>query len=144
MKVERWITNDEADAKTGSFGGMGGWFGASGGAFDAKHTWSDYLDHECGDDAGLRERAEALRASIVDGRVWEDGGWHQNEWGEESVPMFDDGTVATFSFRAWGDLLAAVWTKQLGRQFCYMDFYYGGTAKKPADFETKAAEGVRS
>lgn len=138
MKVVDWISYPESETRTESFGGMGGWFGANGRSWDAKHTWADYLERWKPD---AHPRAEALRTAIVDGRIWESGDWHQCEGGN-GVPVFDDGTVASFSFRAWGDLLAAVWTQQLGRQYCYMDFYYAGTPSKPEDFEARCQMGV--
>jgi hypothetical protein len=39
------------------------------------------------------------------------------------VPVFDDGAIATFSFRAWGDLMAAIWADTDGRRHGYMDYY---------------------
>lgn len=137
MKVAEWISFDRASTLTESFGGLGGWFGASSKGFDAAHTWQDYLARWKTD---THPRAEALRESIVANRIWECGDWHQDD--DNGVPMFDDGTVATFSFRGWGDLLAAVWTEQLGRQYCYMDFYYINTPRKPEDFGVRAAKGV--
>lgn len=49
------------------------------------------------------------------------GDWHQ--YGEDGVPVFDDGTIATFSFRAWGDLMAAIWAEADGRRHGYKDHY---------------------
>lgn len=141
VKIVDWISYKDADAREESFGGMGGWFGSSGKDFTAEHTWADYLARW---DASVHPHAEALREAIVEGRIWESGEWHQADYdGARGVPLFDDGTVASFSFRAWGDLLAAVWTEQLKRQFCYMDFYYCGTPVKPPDFEARASMGVK-
>lgn len=141
MKVIDWISNDAAEGKPEApIGGMGGWFG-----FKPKtgehvaHTWADYLARW---KEPARPYAEALRDAIVERRIWECGDWHQSE-SCTGVPLFEDGTVATFSFRAWGDLLAAVWSEQLGRSYCYMDFYYARTAEKPPDFEARASMGVR-
>lgn len=145
MKVIDWIANAVADGKPEApIGGMGGWFGhdPAGTTRDeiwgAQHTWADYLARW---DPAVHAHAEALRAAIVAARIWEAGDWHQSEGC--GVPLFDDGTVATFSFRGWGDLLAAVWTEQLGRQYCYMDFYYASTPAKPPDFEARASMGVK-
>lgn len=138
MRVVEWISPSRAESLPESFGGMGGWFGAGkGGTWDAKHTWADYLERWKPE---AHPYAEALRHSIVERRIWECGDWHQDS--DRGVPMFEDGTHASFSFRAWGDLLAAVWTEQLGRQYCYMDFYYMDTPSKPEDFEVRAARGV--
>jgi hypothetical protein len=138
--VVDWISPEAAEPLAESFGGLGGWFGfPTRDSEHPAHTWADYLERICGDSSLLRERAEALRASILERRIWEDGGWHQHD--DHGVPRFDDDTIASFSLRAWGDLLAAVWTTRLGRPYCYMDFYYGGTATKPDDFEARAAAG---
>lgn len=141
MKVIDWISNDAAEGKPDApIGGMGGWFGKGGeDGWSGNHRWADYL-------AKWKEPshpyAEALRDAIVERRIWECGDWHQSE-SCTGVPLFEDGTVATFSFRAWGDLLAAVWSEQLGRSYCYMDFYYADPAAKPEDFEARASMGVK-
>ena len=49
------------------------------------------------------------------------GDWHQND--PKGVPVFNDGTVAMFSFRAWGDLMAALWAEHEDCDYSYMDFY---------------------
>lgn len=136
MKVIDWIAYEASESKPEApIGGMGGWFGTGGAdGWSGNHRWADYL---AAWKEPARPYAEALRDAIVAGRIWESGDWHQGEG--TGVPLFEDGTVATFSFRAWGDLLAAVWSEQLGRSYCYMDFYYAGTPDKPADFEARAS-----
>ncbi len=65
---------------------------------------------------------EALRTSILE-RGAIKGQDHQ--YGPEGIPLFEDGTIASFSFRAWGDLLSAIYnTKIEERKWDYMDFYY--------------------
>lgn len=140
MRVIDWISPALARATEESFGGLGGWFGFDGQGRDVTHTWADYLDKLCADSAQLRAYAEALRASIVECRIWQPGDWHQGD--EHGVPLFEDGTIASFSLRGWGDLLAAVWSTQLARPYCYMDFYYSVTPRRPADFEALASRGV--
>lgn len=122
MKVVRWTSGDEELEV--SFGSMGGWFNAghihpdlaAKGYFG--HRWSDYIE---GMDAKGLAYAEALRASILERECREGGDWHQND--EEGTPVFSDGTCASFSFRAWGDLLAAVWSEEHDLDYTYMDFY---------------------
>ena len=144
MKVLNWISNEAAEAKPEApIGGLGGWFGFNAGTGEHHpHTWADYLERKKPE---ARPYAEALRDAIVEGRIWEAGDWHQVDAISDNrgVPLFEDGTVATFSFRAWGDLLAAVWSEQLGRSYCYMDFYCAGTAPKPADLDARASMGVK-
>lgn len=63
-----------------------------------------------------------MRQAIIARGLRRGGDWHQNS--APGVPVFDDGSVATFTYRAWGDLLAAVWANADGRDYSYVDFYY--------------------
>lgn len=111
MKVTSMISYEQAGNYTESFGGMGGFFGAG-------MRWKDYLD------AFEEEKwpyAEAVREYIIANAIKRGGDWHQNS--DQGVPLFHDGTVATFSFRAWGDLMAAIWSEEENRNYSYMDFY---------------------
>lgn len=125
MKVVGWTSYEKAEHMQESFGGMGGWFNADlkSGNWNVGHRWRDYLERICGSDKVLRARAEALRTAIHERRLWEPGDWHQDA--HDGVPIFDDMTVAAFSYRAWGDLLAAIWSEHFDRDYNYMDFYYG-------------------
>jgi hypothetical protein len=31
--------------------------------------------------------------------------------------------VATFSYRGWGDIMAAIWSEEENKDYNYMDFY---------------------
>ena len=46
---------------------------------------------------------------------------HQN--GAVAVPLWSNGKVDTYSFRSWGDLMAAVWSTEENKDYGYMDFY---------------------
>lgn len=121
MKVVDWISYDDAkEREECGIGGMGGWFG-----MDQRHSWEDYVDIWF-DEA--KPYVIALRDSIVERGIRESGDWHQDS--DEGVPLFEDGTVATYSFRAWGDLLAAVWEGVDRLPYCYMDFYYSGSSER--------------
>jgi len=112
MKVIGWIDYDEIeDGFDESFGGFGGFF-------QKGMRWADYVDYW--DDEDL-VYAQALRRAIVERSIKSTGSDHQT--GSELVPVFDDGTYASFTFRAWGDLLAAIWSDEEGRDYNYMDFY---------------------
>jgi hypothetical protein len=93
---------------------IGGW----GGAVEKGHGWNDYI-------ASANQKYllyyEALRAAIIERGLRRGGDWHQQ--GRDGVPVFDDGVIATFSFRGWGDLMAAIWADADGRRFGYMDYY---------------------
>lgn len=111
IAVERWISPEEADGRD-PVGGIGGWFN-----WESKGMrWKDYV-------ATWRvpAYAEALRKEIVEKGIRRGGDWHQND--EEGTPLFSDGKVGSFTYRAWGDLLAAIWSEEEGNDYTYMDFY---------------------
>lgn len=117
LRVVKWIDYHEARTMTESIGGMGGWF-------ERGMRWRDYIDAQS---ATRRPHYEALREAIVVRCVKFGGDDHQSR--ADGVPVFSDGTVGTFSFRAWGDLLAAVWSTEDGVDRSYMDFYMGGESQ---------------
>lgn len=53
--------------------------------------------------------------------IREGGDWHQSD--ACGCPVFSDGTTALFSYRAWGDIMAAIWSEHDGKDYGYMDFY---------------------
>lgn len=89
-----------------------------GGFFEEGMRWDDYIERFNEEKV---ERAEALREYILEHDVRLSGYEHQNS--DEGTPMLDDGTIAWFSFRAWGDLMAAVWSSEDHKNYSYMDFY---------------------
>lgn len=113
--VTEWISYDDADgSRETSIGGMGGFFNSGG---KDGMRWSDYIDG-FGDTA--LEHLEALRKEIVAKKIRNGGFWHQGD--HCGVPMFSDGTVATYSMRGWGDLLAAIWSEEDGKGYSYQHF----------------------
>lgn len=111
-QVVRWGAFNEVDQP--GVVDIGGW----GGHIEKGQRWLDYLlliDGKWGD------HFEALRGEILKRRLKRGGDWHQ--FALDGVPVFDDGVVATFSFRGWGDLMAAIWSDEDGRDYSYMDFY---------------------
>lgn len=116
MEVVDWISYDAADKnKKPSFGGPGGWFGEKDG-----QRWPDYIEQVS--ESG-RPYAEAIRRSVLENDIKHTGDDHQNA--SDGVPLFSDGTVALFSMRGWGDILAAIWSSEEGRDIHYMEFYSG-------------------
>lgn len=124
MKVVDWISWDESEGKDEAVGGLGGFFNAGNifteeKGYDEENKtgmrWQDYLD-------AWNEKhhpyLEALREAIVEGNIRRGGFWHQ----EQGVPVFEDGTIGGFSMRAWGDLMAAVWSEEEDKDYCYADF----------------------
>lgn len=109
VKVLRWGTEQEMEGRTDPVGCMGGWFNHG-------HRWKDLLERFV-DEA--HPYLEALRAEIISKKLRFGGDGHQRD----KYPLFDDGCCALFSYRAWGDLLAAVWAEHDGMDYHYMDFY---------------------
>lgn len=111
ITVVNWICPEDADKRECSIGGMGG--------FPEAMLWEDYIE-------GLPEDKlpyyNALRASILkNGAI--SGDDHQRA--EYGTPLFSDGTIASFSFRGWGDLLASIFNSKINeKKWQYMDFYY--------------------
>lgn len=116
-KVEKWIgyhvlmpdkasSYPEAPVPT-----LGGWV-------DETIRWKDFID---GFDYEARPYLEAVRKDATERGIRITGEQHQ--YCPEGVPLFDDGTVLKLSFRAWGDLMAAIWAEHDGKGYSYMDFY---------------------
>lgn len=118
MKVAKWIGEDEMQGRNVTIGGMGGWFGKNEEDWDAGHRWKDYIKNmrpEC------VQYAEAFRESVLERDIRYTGEEHQDA--SDGVPLFEDGTVGFFTYRAWGDLMAAVWSEAEDKNYSYMDFY---------------------
>lgn len=123
--VEKWISYQESEgmpeSPTPIFGGFFGFNAiASNGETGIKEgeRWKDYINSFVDDS---RPYLEALRKSVLDKKRKYTGEEHQNA--KDGVPLFSDGTVCTMSWRAWGDLMAAIWSEEEGKDYCYMDFY---------------------
>jgi hypothetical protein len=114
VKVVDWITCDKSDHYETSFGGFGGFF-------DNGMRWKDYIDIWKDE---VKPYAEALKKEIIEKNIRFGGEWHQ--YSGSGVPLFSDNTVATFSYRAWGDLLAAIWSDEENKDYSYVNFYMSG------------------
>ena len=112
IKVEKFIKYDEASKKEQSLGGLGGFF-------DNGMRWKEILD--CYTEEG-QKYCEALRKYIVENKIKRGGDFHQSDE-EGGAPLFSDGTTATFSYRAWGDFMAGVWSEEENKDYTYMSFY---------------------
>lgn len=77
------------------------------GGFRGPMTWDFYLSgfHE-----DLHDRLEILKENVLI-RESEIESFKNPRFSEEHYFLFEDGTVFTFSFRAWGDFMAAVENK---------------------------------
>ena len=122
ITVVAWISDDDTGEREVALGGWGGWFGFDREENDEKrgkahHRWKDYVEDlppEC------VPYAEALREACVKHNIRITGLQHQNE--ANGVPVFSAGKIGSFSFRAWGDLMAAIWSEAENRDYNYMDF----------------------
>lgn len=112
VTVKEWISFEEADQYTeNDAGGIGGWI--KGQNFD------EYLTKY---NSAYHPYLKAIRNSVVENGLKLTGADHQEA--HNGVPLFSDDTVSTFSFRAWGDLMAAIWnSEEPGATYQYMDFY---------------------
>lgn len=113
LTIDRFVTySDASHLPESAFGGMGGFFAPG-------MRWPDYLDR-WNDEA--KPTLENLRKAIIENKIRCNGYQHQHDQ-YESCPVFSDGTCATYTFRAWGDLMAAVWSSEEDKDYSYMDFY---------------------
>ena len=116
MKVINWICYDESkNYKENGIGGLGGFFNFQ----TSGMRWKDYIENFTEDG---KIYVEALRQEILNKDLKFTGAEHQSS-NDNNVPLFEDNTVATYSMRAWGDLMAAIWSEKENRDYCYMDFY---------------------
>jgi hypothetical protein len=116
MKVKEWIAYDEMGDRKQSVGWMGGFFN-----WETKGMrWKDYLAHF---DPAVHPYLEAIRESVLEHKICFGGDVHQQH--PEGVPLFEDDTVAHFTYRAWGDLMAAIWSEAHDTDYTYMTFYMG-------------------
>lgn len=90
-------------------------------SFKEGMRWPDYV---AGYDSEWHPYVEAIRQSIIERAVWAGGDWHQ--YSANGAPVVEGGHFMSCTFRSWGDLLAAVWSSELNRDFSYMDFYMDG------------------
>ena len=110
VKVVEWISREESESYETSIGGLGGWVDGE--------KWEVYAG---GIKPELKEYYEALRNAIIVRKLKYTGAQHQDK--DDGTPLFEDDTVAHFSFRAWGDLMAAIWNTEEDGTYSYMDFY---------------------
>jgi len=113
MKVIDWLSYKEAEEKEESVGGMGGFF-------QKGMRWKDYKEAYEGESWEKEEKYFlAIKDAVIKEGLKVGGDGHQNEY----TPLFEDGTVGSFSFRAWGDLMAAIYSEHEDKDYSYMDFY---------------------
>lgn len=114
MKVQEWVDYDNEIPEDQTLGWLGGWFN-----FNEKgQRWKDYLEAF---QLEVHPYLEAVRESVIEHGIRITGDQHQHS--SDGVPKFSDGKYLLLSFRAWGDLMAAIWSENEDRDYSYMDFY---------------------
>lgn len=117
LSVVRWASWEEAEKLPLKCEWMGGWFGFR----ERGQRWKDYLTMFVDEGSGtMAPYVEAVREKVLADGLRKCGGWHQ----EKGCPVFSDGTTMMLSMRAWGDLMAAIWSEKENRDYHYMHFYY--------------------
>ena len=113
ITVTDWLPYDEAEGMTESLGGCGG-------MMDARLDEASYRALYA---ASAQPYVTAIFRALDDvGPIG--GATHQ----ESHCPVFSDGTVATFSQRGGGDLVAAWWNTRFPddvRDYCAFAWDYG-------------------
>lgn len=113
MQIVNWINNYEAkNKKSNGLGGMGGFFATG-------MRWKDYLEIFIKE---VHPQLEVLRKSILENKIKFTGQEMQRD-NTKTVPLWDDGTVTHYTWRSWGDLMAAVWSEEENKNYNYLDFY---------------------
>ena len=112
MEIQFITYNEASDKEEIGIGGMGGFF-------EAGMRWEDYIKVFIPD---VHDTLNQLRSAIIENNIRCTGDQHQYS-NYESVPLFPNGKVATYSYRAWGDLMAAVWSSEENKDYSYMSFY---------------------
>lgn len=111
VRVVRWASYEEASKLAESVGDIGG--------ARTRLTWRQYLETWAPD---VHPHLEAIRKKILQRKIKRGGKWHQ----ARGCPVFNDGTCARFTKRAWGDLLSAIWNtaekRSKARRYMYTDF----------------------
>lgn len=116
IRVESWANYDDVEVRKlpQSCGGMGGWV-------QERNSWNEYLERI---PEGQKKYMEALKDEILEKDLHFTGEQHQHG---DGIPIFSDNTQGSFSYRAWGDLMAAIWNSYRCVDQCdrkgYMDYY---------------------
>lgn len=109
--VVDWVSYQDSPESEHDLGWMGGWFKDG-------HRWKDYLNVYKEE---VHPYLEALRQEVVSKNIRFGGDVHQHS--DDGAPKFSDGSVLRLSYRAWGDLMAAIWSEAENKDYQYMDFY---------------------
>lgn len=98
--------------------GMDIMFIETGGVVKSGDRWINYIDRF---EDWQKPYIEALRLDIINRNIKITGKEHQQN--SDGTPKFNNGKYGLFTFRAWGDLMAATWAEYEDRNYSYLDFY---------------------
>jgi hypothetical protein len=113
LTIVKWVTLQEArNLEENRLGGLGGFF-------QKGMRWEDYKKEYIEE---VHYMLEILRESITKNEIkWTGEDMQDN--GYETYPLWSNGKTDSYSWRAWGDLMAAVWSSEENKDYSYMDFY---------------------
>ena len=113
ITVVEWVDDSDIPEDVKLLSWMGGWFN-----FGPKgQRWQTYLDNFT---PTVYPYLEAVRRDVVKNGYRFTGEQHQTQ---SAIPKFSDGTYMSLTWRAWGDLMAAIWSEEENVDYNYMNFY---------------------
>lgn len=112
IEIQAWVAFKDLDKyPQNKAGHLGGW--VKGENFD------EYLERY---DESVHKYLIAIKEYVIAHQSYSTGEEHQ--YSSNGIPLFTDGTISAFSWRGWGDLMAAIKNSDTGTQdYQYMDFY---------------------
>lgn len=111
--VKKWVKLPELK----DFSGLDIMFIQNGGIFEKGCRWFYYINSV---KEWQRPYLEAIREEIISkGIKWTGKEMQENPKG---IPVFNNGKLGLFTWRAWGDLLAATWAESEDVDYSYIDF----------------------
>lgn len=115
--VKNWISYPDIQSNTLKIG-MRIMIDKLGGVVKKGDRWINYIDTM---EDWEKPYLEAIRIDVINRGIKMSGAEHQNL--PNGTPEFNNGKVAIFSYRAWGDLMAAIWSEVENTNYSYLDFY---------------------
>lgn len=116
--VSEWTKMPNLDKYSGLLLGMDIMFIETGGVINSGDRWINYIEKF---EEWQKPYIEAIRKDIINHKIRITGKQHQEN--VDGVPKFNNGKYGLFTWRAWGDLMAAAWAEYENANYSYMDFY---------------------
>jgi len=96
----------------------------SGGNFFDGMRWKDYVKQYSGMNHAFADYAETIRKYVIRNAIRIDGVTHQKS--PDGALLMSDGTAVFMLYRAWGDLMAAIWSTYDNEDYNTTSFDFGG------------------